>query len=36
MQNISFVEQKTFLLKDNIKNNIIMFDDEHNFNQEKI
>ena len=34
-QNISFVEQKTFLLKDNIKNNIIMFDDEHNFNQEK-
>ena len=34
-QNISFVEQKTFLLKDNIKNNIIMFDDKNEFNQEK-
>lgn len=34
-QNISFVEQKTFLLKDNIKNNIIMFDDKNKFNQEK-
>ena len=34
-QNISFVEQKTFLLKDNIKNNIIMFDDKNEFNHEK-
>ncbi len=34
-QNISFVEQKTFLFKDNIKNNITMFEDKNKFNQKK-
>lgn len=34
-QNISFVEQKTFLFKDNIKNNITMLEDKNKFNQKK-
>lgn len=34
-QNISFVEQKTFLLKDNIKSNITMFDDINKFSEKK-